>query len=92
MKDGVYLINTARGGIVNERALLDALNEGKLGGAALDVYGYQPPFNNEVSCTLIKDRKVVATPHSIGQTMEAIEEKGEGVVKAIKGYIKKHTS
>lgn len=92
MKDGAYLINTARGGIVDERALLEALNEGKLSGVALDVYGYQPPFNNEVSWKLIKDRKVIATPHSIGQTTEAVEEKGEGVVKAIEEYAKKHNS
>lgn len=89
MKDGAYLINTARGGIVDERALLDALQEGKLSGAALDVYEHQQPFENEVSNKLIRDEKVIATPHSIGQTAEAVEEKGEGVIKIIKNFIKK---
>ena len=92
MKDGAYLINTARGGIVDERALLEALHEGKLSGAALDVYIHQPPFKNEVSSKLAKDKKVIAAPHSIGQTMEAIEEKGGGVIKAIKDYVKRHSS
>jgi len=89
MKDGAYLINTARGGIIDEEALLDALQKGKLSGAALDVYGQQPPFENEVSNRLTKDEKVIATPHSIGQTIEAIEEKGKGVIKIIKEYIRK---
>lgn len=87
MKDGAYLINTSRGGTMDERALLDALNEGKLSGVALDVYEHHPPFENELSNTLIKDKRVIATPHSIGQTFEAIEEKGEGVIKIIKDYI-----
>ena len=84
MKDGAYLINTARGGIIDERDLLNGLNEGKLGGAALDIYGQQPPFENEISSRLVRDERVIATPHSIGQTLEAIEEKGEGVLEIIK--------
>jgi len=87
MKEWAYLINTARGGIVDEEALLDALYKGKLSGAALDVYEHQPAFENEVSNKLIRDEKVIASPHSIGQSTEAIEEKGEGVIKIIKDYI-----
>jgi D-3-phosphoglycerate dehydrogenase len=87
MKRGAYLINTARGGIVDEEALLDALNKGKLSGVAMDVYEQQPPFENKASNKLIRDEKVVATPHSIGQTIDAIEEKGEGVIKIIKSHI-----
>jgi len=90
MKNGAYLINTARGGIIDEEALLDALCEGKLSGVALDVYEHQPPFQNELSNRLIKDKRAIATPHSIGQTFEAIEEKGEGVIKIIKGHIRRH--
>jgi len=90
MKDGAYIINTARGGVVDEGALLDALREGKLGGAAVDVYEHHSPFENEVSNRLIKDEKVIATPHSIGQTVEAIEEKGEGVIKVVKDYIRRN--
>jgi len=87
MKKGAYLINSARGGIIDEEALLDALHEGKLSGVALDVYEQQPPFENKMSNKLIRDEKVIATPHSIGQTIEAVEEKGEGVIKVIKDFI-----
>ena len=92
MKDGAYLINTSRGGVIDEGALLDALHEGKLSGVALDVYEHHPPFENELSSRLIKDERVIATPHSIGQTIEAVEEKGEGVIKIIKDHIRRHHS
>ncbi len=92
MKDGAYLTNTARGGIVDEKALLDALYKGKLSGAALDVYEHHPVFENEVSNKLIRNEKVIATPHSIGQSIEAVEEKGEGVIKIIKDYIRGNSS
>jgi phosphoglycerate dehydrogenase-like enzyme len=84
MKDGAYLMNTARGGIIDEMALLNAIKQGKLGGAALDVWEHQPPFENEVSNRLAKDEKVTATPHSIGQSLEAVEEKGKRVIDIIK--------
>jgi D-3-phosphoglycerate dehydrogenase len=92
MKDGAYLINTARGGIVDEKALLEALCLGKLSGVALDVYEHHPVFENEVSDKLIRNEKVIATPHSIGQSIEAVEEKGEGVIKIIKDYIRRNSS
>jgi len=88
MKDEAYLINTARGGIIDEKALLDALYKGKLSGAALDVYEHQPVFENGVSNKLIRNEKIIATPHSIGQSTEAVEEKGEGVIKIIRDYIR----
>jgi D-3-phosphoglycerate dehydrogenase len=86
MKDGTFLVNTARGGIINEEALLEAVEGGKIG-AALDVYESKTPFTNEVSNRLIRSELVIATPHSIGQTIEAIEEKGKGVLKTIKEYV-----
>ncbi|WNZ28537.1 MAG: 3-phosphoglycerate dehydrogenase [Candidatus Bathyarchaeota archaeon] len=89
MKDGVFLVNTARGGIINEKALLDALNAGKVG-AALDVLVSKTPFEDEIASQLIQHESVIVTPHSIGQTYEAVQEKGEGVIKAIEDHISKN--
>ncbi len=86
MKDGAFLVNTARGGIVDDEALLEAVRAGKIG-AALDVYESSTPFESDTENSLIKSERVIATPHSIGQTVEAIEGKGKGVLKVIKNYI-----
>jgi len=67
MKDGVYIICTARGGILDEAALLDALNNGKVAGVALDVFEKEPPDNMD----LVKHPRVIASPHIAGQTSEA---------------------
>jgi len=67
MKDGVLLVNVARGGIIEEAALLRALESGKVAGAALDVYEKEPP----VDWTLAEHPKVIAVPHVGGQTEEA---------------------
>ena len=67
MKDGVFLVDDARGGIVDEEALLRALESGKVRGAALDVYEKEPPINWD----LVKHPKVIATPHIGAQTKEA---------------------
>jgi len=86
MKDGAFIVNTARGGIVNEEALLDAVRAGKVG-AALDVFVSKTPFEDEVTNELIKSELVIATPHSIGQSHEAIDDKGEGVIKAVEDHL-----
>jgi len=86
MKAGVFLVNTARGGIINEEALLDAVRSGKVG-AALDVFPTKKPFEDKVTNDLIQHERVIATPHSIGQSQEAIVDKGEGVIKAIKDHV-----
>jgi D-3-phosphoglycerate dehydrogenase len=83
MKDGAFLINTARGGIVDEHALLDAIDSGKLSGAGLDVFVHQHPFYDEISRQLVHSPHVLATPHSIGQTHEALRSKGDAVMKII---------
>lgn len=67
MKDGVKIICAARGGVIDEVALLKALDSGKVSGAALDVYEVEPP----VDYTLVKHPKVIAVPHIGAQTAEA---------------------
>ncbi len=67
MKRGAYLINTARGPLVDERALCDALEEGRLRGAALDVYEDEPAVNPR----LIERGNVVLAPHIGSATEEA---------------------
>jgi D-3-phosphoglycerate dehydrogenase / 2-oxoglutarate reductase len=79
MKDGAYIINCARGGVVCEAALLKALNSGKLAGAGLDVFEEEPVKNLE----LIRHPKVSATPHIGGSTVEAQKRIGMEVVSII---------
>jgi D-3-phosphoglycerate dehydrogenase len=67
MKKGSYIINAARGGIIEEKALIDALKTGQLAGAALDVYEEEPTRNLD----LIKMENVVCTPHIGAESKEA---------------------
>ncbi|XP_076167662.1 hydroxypyruvate reductase [Ptiloglossa arizonensis] len=71
-KKGVRIVNVARGGIVDEEALLSSLKSGHCGGAALDVFVQEPP-TNPVSLELIAHPQVVATPHLGASTAEAQE-------------------
>ncbi|MFQ5832959.1 MAG: D-2-hydroxyacid dehydrogenase [Candidatus Thorarchaeota archaeon] len=73
MKDTAFLINTARGGVVDEKALLRALDEGKIAGAGLDVFEKEPP----TEWKLVKHTKIVATPHLSSSTSEAQARVGE---------------
>lgn len=82
MKPTAYLINTARGGVVAEDALLDALNDGKLAGAALDVFEEEPTAN----VALYSHPKVSVTPHIGGQTAEAQNRIGDEIVSIITAF------
>lgn len=72
MKDGVVIINTARGGLVDEEALLNALNTGKVAGAGLDVFVGEP----KPDARLLNHPKISVTPHIGGSTAEAQERIG----------------
>ncbi len=67
MKEGVHIVCAARGGILDEAALLAALDSGKVAGAALDVFAVEPPGATE----LVRHPRVIATPHIGAQTVEA---------------------
>ena len=79
MKDGAILINTSRGKNVDEQALLDALNSGKLRGAGLDVWFEEPTANHDLYC----HPAVSCTPHIGAQTVEAQKRIGAEVVEII---------
>jgi D-3-phosphoglycerate dehydrogenase len=73
MKSGAILINTARGGLVDDRALLEALRSGHLGGAGLDVYeGESDPQMKPVAQALLALPNVVGMPHSAASTREGL--------------------
>jgi D-3-phosphoglycerate dehydrogenase / 2-oxoglutarate reductase len=82
MKDGVYLINTARGGVVCENDLLDALNSGKVAGAGIDVFEEEPTKNE----ALVNHPKVSATPHIGASTVEAQERIGDETIAVIRAH------
>lgn len=82
MKDGVFIVNCARGGVVCENALLDALDSGKVSGAALDVFEEEPTKNER----LLKHDKVSLTPHIGAATKEAQGRIGEEIVDIIKKF------
>lgn len=80
MKGGAYLINCARGSVVDEVALLEALKSGKLAGAGIDVFPEEPPQNLE----LIRHEKVSVTPHIGASTKEAQKRIGVEIISIIK--------
>jgi len=70
MKDGVLLFNTARGGVINEPALLEALESGKVGGAGIDVWSEEPPKSDLLKKLIAHDR-VISIPHLAASSVEA---------------------
>jgi D-3-phosphoglycerate dehydrogenase len=85
MRKGALVVNCGRGGVIDEEALLEALESGHLGGAALDVFAEEPPKD----LRLVRHKRVVATPHLGAQTAEAQErisiETAQMVLAALSG-------
>ena len=80
MKATAYLINTARGGIIDEPALYDALSSGKLAGAGLDVFEQEPPPSGH---SLFGLPNVIMAPHVAGVTREAVDRMSEQTARNI---------
>ena len=84
MKDGVVLINTARGKLINESDLADALNSGKVRFAGIDVYHSEPPEDSP----LLEVENVLLIPHLGAQTYENMGRIGEIVIKLVSDHVK----
>ncbi len=85
MKDGVLLVNAARGGIVSESALVEALESGKVAGAALDVFESEPPHSDN---PLLQRDDVVLTPHLGSATTQAQVNVAIDIATQVRDYFK----
>src|SRR5580658_7987589 len=83
MKKGARLVNCARGELIDEAALAEALKSGALGGAAVDTFAQEPPKNSP----LIGLPNLIATPHIAGSTTEAQEEVGTLIAQQVRDYL-----
>jgi D-3-phosphoglycerate dehydrogenase len=90
MKPGVQIINCARGELIDESALFEALAKGIVHGAALDVFSEEPPKSQRLS-DLIQDPRVIVTPHLAASTLEAQEKVGYQIAVQIRDYLKEGT-
>ena len=79
MKKGVFIVNSARGGVINEEALLNALNSGKVAAAALDVFDNEPSPRKD----LLNHLNIATTPHIGAATLEAQDRIGEELADLI---------
>jgi glyoxylate reductase len=86
MKPGAYIVNTARGEVIDENALARMLEAGELSGAGLDVFEHEPSVNPK----LLKLKNVVLLPHMGSATLESRIDMGEKVIVNIKTYIDGH--
>ena len=84
MKDGVFLINTARGSVISTEALLVGIHSGKVGGAGLDVFENEPKFQQG----LVNNPKICATPHIGASTNEAQERIADEIYEIVKETFK----
>lgn len=87
LKKGAWIINTARGGIIDEEALVDGINSGRVGGAALDTFESEPPDMEK--STLFDSDRIILTPHVAGVTEESFARMGtravENIITILKG-------
>ncbi len=84
MKDGVYIVNCGRGGTLDEDALFDAIQSGKVAGAALDVYAEEPSTDHK----LFTLEQVIGSPHVGASTAEAQSRVGEEVAEKMIEFFK----
>jgi phosphoglycerate dehydrogenase-like enzyme len=86
MREGVYIVNTARGKVIDEDALIQALEEGKIRGAALDVFMSEPLSTDSPLCRM---DNVILTPHLGASNLEGLQrmavQVAEGVLRSING-------
>jgi D-3-phosphoglycerate dehydrogenase len=89
LKPGAYLVNCARGSLIDEQALLAALTEGRLAGVALDVFSQEPIGDDTVLRQLLSHERVIATPHLGASTVEAqvrvAAEVARNIIAALRG-------
>ncbi|MED7789662.1 NAD(P)-dependent oxidoreductase [Francisella sp. 19X1-34] len=85
MKPSAYLINCARGPIVNQQDLIDALDNKKLKGAAIDVFDIEPPLKPDN--TLLNREDIIATPHIGFNTQEALASKAKIAINHVLEYL-----
>lgn len=83
-KPGVRVLNCARGELIDEKALLAALESGQVAGAALDVFEVEPPKDSP----LVRHPNVIATPHIAGSTEEAQEIVGIAIAEQVRDFLK----
>ncbi len=84
MKKGIYLVNNSRGGIVDEPALLNALNTGTVAFASIDVFEKEPPLKDDA---LLTHPKVFVTPHCTWNTKEAVQRLSDTCITNLSNYL-----
>jgi glyoxylate reductase len=89
MKPGAYIVNTARGGIIDEKALIQALKDGAIAGAGLDVFEHEPAVDAKL-IKLAESGRVVLLPHMGSATVEGRIDMGEKVIINIRAFVDGH--